>query len=250
MPLLHRHFASLLALSLPLASAASVSLNAPGVIQHGPRNTKMVALTFDADMTPGMLQNLKSGRVSSYYNGAVVDALKQSQTPATFFLTGMWAEQYPQQARALAQNSLFEIANHSYDHPGFSQPCYGLASIPEAAKKQNMALAQRAIARVTGVTPQFFRFPGGCAAASDVKLAEQLGMRVVHWDVIGGDVNQPNAAQVVSHSTAGVQGGSIIVLHVSGGHAPMTGKALPQIIRTLKARGYQFVTLSQLLGPS
>lgn len=230
------------------AAAARVSLNAPGVVQHGPRTLKRVALTFDADMTRGMAQNLKTGRVKSYYNAAVVQALTSTNTPATFFLTGMWAQIYPQQAKMLAQNPLFEMGDHSYDHPGFSQLCYGLPYIPEAAKKANMAQAQAAIAQATGVTPKYFRFPGGCATASDVKIAESLGMKVVHWDVIGGDVNQFNAAQVVAHSTTGVQNGSIIVLHVSGGHAPMTGKALPDIIRILKAQGYTFVTVGQLLG--
>lgn len=243
-----RSLLPLFAFAAPSAQAAAVSLNAAGVIQHGPRTLKRVALTFDADMTRGMQQNLKSGRVKSYYNAAVVDALTSTHTPATFFLAGMWAQVYPQQAKMLAQNPLFEIGNHSYDHPGFSQPCYGLPSVPEAAKRSNMAQAQTAIAAATGVTPKFFRFPGGCATASDVKIAESLGMKVVHWDVIGGDVNQHSAAQVVRHSTTGVQNGSIIVLHVSGGHAPMTGKALPDIIRILKGQGYEFVTVGQLLG--
>lgn len=224
------------------------SLNAAGIVTHGPRTVRQVALTFDADMTAGMESELRSGKVKSFYNESVVAVLKKTNTPATFFLTGMWAQVYPQAAKELATNPLFEVENHSYDHPGFSQPCYGLARIATGAKLANMLQAQRAIHLATGVTPKYFRFPGGCAENGDVQLAEKVGMTVVHWDVVGGDVNQPNPQKIVSQTLARVQAGSIIVLHVSGGHAPATGEALGEIIAGLKKKGLTPVTLKTLLG--
>ena len=77
---------------------------------------------------------------------------------------------------------------------------------------------------------------------------EAAGLTVVHWDVIGGDANQNNPAVIVHDVLSRVQNGSIVVLHLSGGHAPETGKALPAIIAGLKARGYRFVTVRTLLG--
>lgn len=233
---------------LSSAHAAQPSLNAPGIVTHGPRNVKQVALTFDADMTPGMEQELRAGIVRSFDNETVVQVLKQTKTPATFFLTGMWAQVYPKAAQAMASNPLFEIENHSYDHPGFSQPCYGLARIAPGAKLSDIVRAQRAIHMATNITPKYFRFPGGCAEAVDVKLVEQAGMKVVHWDVVGGDVNQSNPQAIAQQTLARVQPGSIIVLHVSGGHAPATGLALPAIIAGLKAKGLTPVTLNTLLG--
>ncbi|MHA0036492.1 polysaccharide deacetylase family protein [Deinococcus sp. PESE-13] len=227
---------------------AAPSIDPPGAITHGPRTSKMVALTFDADMTTGMQRRLQSGAVKSYNNVAVIDILKKTQTPATFFLTGLWTQVYPATARAIGANPLFQVESHSYDHPGFSQPCYGLPTIAQSQKKANLLQAQRAIALNTGVTPRLLRFPGGCAAAADMQLAHLLGLQVVGWDVVGGDVAQPNAAKIVQQTLSQVRGGSIVVLHSSGGHAPATAQALPQIIAGLKAKGLQPVKLQTLLA--
>ncbi|AWN23346.1 polysaccharide deacetylase [Deinococcus irradiatisoli] len=239
-------FVCSVALALPLP--VRVSLNAPGIITHGPRTLREVALTFDADMTPGMERELRLGKVRSFDNEAVVQALEQAQAPATFFLTGMWSQVYPASALALARSPLFEVEDHSYDHPGFSQPCYGLPPIALPGKLPDILRAQRAIQAATGTTPTLFRFPGGCAAESDVKTVQAAGLKVVHWDVIGGDVNQPDPAVITRTVLSRVQNGSIVVLHVSGGHAPATGAALPGIIAGLRARGYRLVTVQTLLA--
>src|SRR6266403_4414197 len=101
------------------------------VIFNGDRDKREIALTFDADMTEGMESQLQSGEVTSYYNKKVIDILNQTQTKATLFLTGMWIEMYPDEARELAQNPLFELGNHSYSHPGFDGDCYGLRRISD-----------------------------------------------------------------------------------------------------------------------
>ena len=72
------------ALGIPGATPSGV--RAP-VVDHGPRAGDRVALTFDADMTDGMLQNLRAGRVKSYANLRILDLLEREQVPATFFLT-------------------------------------------------------------------------------------------------------------------------------------------------------------------
>lgn len=235
------------------SSALRPSLDAPGIVTHGPRTLKAspsreVALTFDADMTPGMEGELRSRKVRSFDNETVVQALEKTNTPATFFLTGMWAQVYPASALALARHPGFEIEDHSYDHPGFSQPCYGLSMIPNAQKTADIERSQRAIETATGDTPRYFRFPGGCAAEGDVQKVEAAGLTPVHWDVIGGDANQPDPAVIVKDVLGRVRGGSIVVLHVSGSHAPATGLALPAIIKGLRAEGYTLVTVKTLLG--
>ena len=158
--------AALLALLCSSAHAGVLrpSVNAPGIITHGPRTLKVgqskdVALTFDADMTPGMEGELRTHKVRSFDNEAVVQALENTNTPATFFLTGMWSQVYAASALALAHHPGFEIEDHSYDHPGFSQPCYGLAAIPEAQKSAEIERSQRAIKLATGDTPGIFAFP-------------------------------------------------------------------------------------------
>ncbi|WP_425145081.1 polysaccharide deacetylase family protein [Deinococcus sp.] len=231
-----------------LALAGCAPLAVPGIVTHGPRTAPRVALTFDADMTPGMQRALKSGRVRSYDNVAVRQILRATATPATFFLTGMWAETYPAPALEIARDPLFEVEDHSYDHPGFSQPCYGLASIAQDQKRTDVQRSQAAIIKATGVTPRYFRFPGGCAGAADVSLVESLGLDVVHWDVISGDAGQASAGPIIRAVLRQTRDGSIIVMHSSGGKAPATALALPAIIAGLKARGFVFVKVSELLG--
>ena len=95
-------------------------------VTHGNRNLHQIALTFDADMTPAMKKKLDTGVVKSWYNQKIIDVLRQKNVPATIFITGMWAEIYPQVTRDLASDPLFEVANHSYSHPGFTPTCFGL----------------------------------------------------------------------------------------------------------------------------
>jgi peptidoglycan/xylan/chitin deacetylase (PgdA/CDA1 family) len=234
-----------------------------GVVTHGPRTAARVALTFDADMTPGMRENLRSGRVKAYNDPRVYAILEREGVKATFFLTGMWIEQYPAQARTLAQNPLFEIANHSYSHPGFLQPCYGLPPVPttslwngekaalslEQAKEEQVMQTQALLQRVAGVKNRYFRFPGGCASSADVALVEKLGLEVVGWDAAGQDGGQRDPAVIVHNVLSRVQNGSIIVLHCHGGpRLPATADALARIIPALRARGFEFVKLSELLS--
>jgi peptidoglycan/xylan/chitin deacetylase (PgdA/CDA1 family) len=101
---------------------------------------KLVALTFDADMTPKMLNELKSRRVASWYNQRVIATLREAHIPATLFLAGLWIERYPALTRDLSADPLFEIGNHSYSHPGFRSPCYSLGSI---RKSDQVAEVQR-----------------------------------------------------------------------------------------------------------
>jgi peptidoglycan/xylan/chitin deacetylase (PgdA/CDA1 family) len=244
-------FILLLGLLLGLTSAAPMPASRPalvGIVTHGSRNSPWVALTFDADMTPGMERALQGGRVKSYDNVMVRQILRATRTPATFFFTGMWAETYPVAARSIAADPLFEIEDHSYDHPGFAQPCYGLATISDADKAPDIRRAQLAIRRVTGRTPRYFRFPGGCASVHDVQVVQKLGLTTVDWDVISGDAGQSDPQVIIHNVLRQTRDGSIIVMHSHGGKAPATALALPAIISGLKARGFVFVTVQELLG--
>jgi peptidoglycan/xylan/chitin deacetylase (PgdA/CDA1 family) len=93
---------------------------------------KVVALTFDADMTPRMSNELKTGKIASWYNQTVIATLREEHVPATLFLAGLWIERYPAVTQDLSADPLFEIGNHSYSHPGFHSPCYGLGSVQKS----------------------------------------------------------------------------------------------------------------------
>jgi peptidoglycan-N-acetylglucosamine deacetylase len=230
-----------------LASGLSMA-GSQGIILNGSRDKPRIALTFDADMTPYMKRRLELKIVPSYNNTAIIDELIETNTKATFFLSGMWIEIYKDATRAMAKNPLFELENHSYSHPAFALPCFGLGGVDPKDKRAQIEKTKNLLKTVAGVQNRYFRFPGGCATDDDVKLVHSLGLEVVHWDVIGLDGDQPDADVIVRNVLSGARNGSIIVLHSHGGpKVPATQDALPKIIETLKARGFEFVTLSELL---
>jgi peptidoglycan/xylan/chitin deacetylase (PgdA/CDA1 family) len=219
------------------------------VLDHGPRDRKLIALTFDADLTALMRRRLVSGQVKSYYNKALIDELRALHVPATMFLTGMWMEQYPQVVKELAADPLFELGTHTYDHRGFTKHCYTLGTVPRA---QMLTDVQRAVVQLDQLDPhatRWFRFPGGCYDTTAQHELAPAGVTAVGLDVPGADgfakSPQPIIKQVLDH----VQNGSIVVLHMHGGdNAPYTAQAVGPIVRELRARGYELVTVTQLVS--
>jgi peptidoglycan/xylan/chitin deacetylase (PgdA/CDA1 family) len=218
------------------------------VITHGSRDKKQVALTFDACMTYGMDKSLRSGQVKSYYNQPVIDELTKEKVPATLFLSGLWAKDYPEVTKSLAKNPFFEIGNHSYSHPAFTLGCFGLPYLSSSDKENEIKLSQDILFKLTGKEPKLFRFPGGCYGEGDLKLAKNYGLDVVGWDLASGDAFNDNAESIIKRVESRVQPGSIIVMHMIGDvNAPVTAKALPEIISYLRANGYTFIKVSDLL---
>ncbi len=201
-------------------------------------------------MTDGMLAQLRSGEVGSWYNEAVIRELRKTDTPATLFLTGQWAQSYPKATKELGRDPLFELANHSWDHAAWTPDCYDLPSVSgESAKRREVERAADEIERLTGERPRWFRFPGGCHATADPRLVARLDEQVVGWDVVSGDAFGSDPDAVAQAVIERAKAGSIVVMHLHGGpNAPTTAPALRQIIPALRDRGYRFVTLSELFG--
>lgn len=215
------------------------------IITNGSRDKKQIALTFDADMTYKMLNELKQGKVDKWYDKKIFETLKETSTPATFFITGLWAQTYPDITKDLASSPLFEIGSHSFDHAGFTESCYNLGQTQD--KKSEVTKTQKILFNLTGKTPQLFRFPGGCSTPKDVNLAYNLGLQVIGWDTSSGDAFSKNKERIYERTIKTAKNGSIIVMHTGGPNDPKTSAALPQIIKTLKEKGYAFVTISDLL---
>lgn len=210
---------------------------------------KILALTFDADMTPGMEYSLRSGIVKSWYNEKLIKELNETQAPATLFLTGLWIKNYPETTKELAANPLFEIASHSYSHPAFSLPCFGLKAIPDSSDEEEIAKTDELLKLYAPNYKKYFRFPGLCYDKFDVAAAEKHGYKIIHGDVIGGDGFTNNAEGIASLVVARAKPGSIIILHMHGHpNAPKTADAVPEIIRRLKEKGYSFAKVSELLA--
>lgn len=219
------------------------------VFFHGSRQKRQVVLTFDADMTEKMKKMLEVGKVNSWYNKKIIDILEKTNTKATLFLTGMWIELYRKEAESFAENPLFELGNHSYSHPSFHGRCFRLQQIKTDSEKEiQIQKTQKLLEEITHKKNQWFRFPGGCYSDNELKIAQKIGVSPVQWDVVSGDAFSYDPKRIVNHVISAAQNGSIIVMHLHGGpNAPKTDEALSLIIAALKKRGFEFVTLSELL---
>ncbi|KHD78236.1 polysaccharide deacetylase [Actinoplanes utahensis] len=220
----------------------------PPVVQHGPRGVTKVALTFDADMTDAMAARLRRGEVSSYANLRLLDLLEKRRIPATFFVTGQWAEQYPEVTRRIAGNPLFEVANHSYEHAAFTGDCYDLPRLAPGAMTEDVAKTFRALEPFGGRQTRYFRFPGLCHDRAALRALSALGVTVIDGDVVSGDPFARGPKPVVNAVLSQVRPGSIVIMHVTEANARYTDDALPAILAGLRREGLTPVTLSELLG--
>ena len=208
---------------------------APEVVAHGSRSVRSVALTFDACST----------RDVSQYDQRITQVLLATRTPATIFLGGSWAKEEAAHVRELAAHpDLFELGNHTYTHPHMP------AVKDDARMRQELLRTQSEVEALTGRTPLLFRPPYGEWDARVVKTAAALGLITVEYDLASGDPDQhATKEKLVEWVLRKVQPGSIVVMHLN--HLRFhTAEALPPIIEALRARGYQLVTVGELLRES
>jgi peptidoglycan/xylan/chitin deacetylase (PgdA/CDA1 family) len=218
------------------ASTAAASIAAATVISHGLRGTPQVALTFDM-----------GGRLDPAV--AIVQWLVDHRVHATLFPTGSTGSTTTQGVAALklarAHPELFDIGNHSWNHPDFT-------TLTPAQMASQLTRCEAAIAPIAGQTTRpWFRPPYGAWNAAVRSAVGQAGWRyLVMWDVDTLDWKAtadggPTTADIVSKITAKAQGGSIALMHLGGWH---TLEALPGILAAVTAKGLQPVTLGAMFG--
>ncbi|MFF3719834.1 polysaccharide deacetylase family protein [Streptomyces prasinus] len=238
----------------PTAPAPRPPTLAPGpagltpVFENAPRSAgKTVALTFDADMTAG--QGPRAAAGERFDHPRLIAALRALKVPSTVFMTGRWAEEYPDQARSIGRDPLFEVANHSYSHYAFTDDCYGLPTLGRDRMRADVERAYTAFREVGVAHPMpYFRFPGGCYDREALKALVPAGVTAVQWDVVGGDAFATDADAVARQVLDGVRPGSVVVLHCTLSAAPATERAVRTIVPELRRRGYRLVKVSDLIA--
>ncbi|MFF9404810.1 polysaccharide deacetylase family protein [Streptomyces anandii] len=218
------------------------------VFSNGPRTKgKTVAFTFDADMTAD--QGPRAAAGEHFDNPALIATLRALKVPATIFMTGRWADEYPGEARSIGTDPQFELANHSYSHYAFTGDCYGLPTVSADRMRSDVERAYTAF-RKAGVprTVPYFRFPGGCYDKQALRALSGLGVTAVQWDVVSGDAFATDADAVARQVLDGVKPGSVVVMHCTRSAAPTTERVVRQVVPQLRAKGYRFVKVSDLIG--
>jgi peptidoglycan/xylan/chitin deacetylase (PgdA/CDA1 family) len=204
---------------------------------------KIIYLTFDADMTPSMKQKVASGK-AQYYDPKLISYLETNHIPATFFVTGMFAEVYSDVVKQIAANPDFTIGNHTYDHRAFEYPCYKLpAGMTDTEKIDEVEKTQKIISDLTNQTPKYFRFPGLCANSTDYQLVQNLGLKIPQNEIASGDAFAKDPDRVAANVVAHAKEGSVVVMHMGGDNAQVTAKALVEFVPKLEAKGYVFESL-------
>ena len=199
-----------------------------GEVSVGNTSRRRIALTFDTAS-------------EGAYTPAILDILKGAGIHCTFFISGRFAEQYPDLVRRIAAEG-HEIANHSYSHPHF-------ARLSADAVTGELARTEAIIAGLTGLTTRpYFRFPYGERNAALIRQVNAEGYMSVFWTVAAESENpRENSDVVYRRVVSKARPGAIVLMHSGDPEEP---GALPLVIRDLEAAGYELVTLTELLLPN
>jgi peptidoglycan/xylan/chitin deacetylase (PgdA/CDA1 family) len=157
---------------------------------------------------------------------------------ATFFVVGENAAEYPEILKRAAREG-HEIANHSWSHPNFGK-------MGDEAVRRELQRTDDAIKRAIGTRPTLLRPPYGSITARQKNwIYETFGYRIIIWDVDPLDWKRPGPSVVANRIVSEARAGSIILAHDIH---PATIEAMPAAFDQLAAKGFKFVTVSELLA--
>lgn len=195
------------------------------------RGNRQLALTYDDG--PNDPHSLR-----------LLDVLARHGVQATFFLIGRYVRQRPEIVREIAKAGHM-IGNHTFTHP--------LLIFKSGAEIRKELLAcSAAVQDAIGEHSKLFRPPFGGRRPAVLRIARELGLEPVMWNVTGYDWNAPPAAVIERKVSRKIRGGDVILLH-DGGHKQMgadraqTILATDNLIQRHKQEGYEFVTIPQMI---
>jgi peptidoglycan-N-acetylglucosamine deacetylase len=172
------------------------------------------------------------------YTPQVLALLKSHNVTATFFVIGRLAEEATGLIRAeLAQGCT--IGTHTWSHPR-------MGGLTDALCRSEVIAGARAVERVTGQAPLYFRPPRGVLTTAEQQAASELGMRTVFWDASLDHQADKTPQEAATRVLDGLVPGDIILLHDGAGDRAKTMQALAILLDGLAARGFRVVPLDQL----
>lgn len=204
-----------------------------GTIYRVKTGRKRVALTFDDGPSP-------------VWTPKILDELKKENIKATFFMIGHHVQKYPEVARRVAEEG-HTIGNHGYAHSVLLY--YTPAEIEEEIK-----YTEYVIQKITGKTTKLFRPPKAWLRKATKQKIKSMGYEVVLWSLNSKDWVSFNHRHIVRYLARRVRNGDILLFHDSGnvfstegGSRNQTVKAVSLLARTLREKGFEFVSIEELI---
>lgn len=199
------------------------------IIKKGPKENKIIALTFDDGPHP-------------IFTPMILDILKEYNVKATFFVLGKYVEMYPEIIKRQAEEG-HEIGNHTFSHINANKES-------EEIVFEEFQKTETSINNITIPETKILRPPYGILNKKIINYANKNDYSIVLWSQIQDpkDWSNPGAEKISSSILSQTENGDVILLHdYVYFKESNTVEALKVIIPELKRRGYQFVTISELI---
>lgn len=196
------------------------------VYNSNKNSSEQIAITFDDGPHPKR-------------TAKILDILKKYDIKATFFVIGQNAFYYPDALNKIISEG-HEIANHTYSHKI-------LKNMDFDSVLNEIQSTEKMIKSKGGKVEKIIRPPCGLFDKNLIKLAKKEGYKIVLWNIDTHDWANEPAESITANIIQNVSGGDIILFHDYTSGKNHTDEALDKIIPILKDKGYEFVTVSQLL---
>ncbi|MBD0384917.1 polysaccharide deacetylase family sporulation protein PdaB [Paenibacillus sedimenti] len=198
----------------------------PSAIYSVQTEKKVIALTFDISWgdkrAEPILKVLESKGVKD----------------ATFFLSSPWSKSHPEIVDHIKKAG-FEIGSHGNKHDNYS-------TFSDEEIRKQISIAHGILTELVGKEPNLIRMPNGDFDKRVLRIADELGYSVVQWDTDSLDWMNIGTDKIIDRVVSKAHPGDIVLMHASDS-CQQTHEALPVIIDQLRAKGYEFVTVSELL---
>ena len=188
--------------------------------------SKKIALTFDDGPHPNQTKR-------------ILDILDRYQVRATFFMVGVNIENYPDAAKEVIVRG-HEVGNHTYSHAK-------IGTMSESDVDRELERCEEVLDELFDYEPHLFRPPQGILSDAVEGCSFERDYRLILWSLDTRDWEVKNTDRIVKNVLSNIQGGDIVLMHDYIGTNSHTADALEILLPELLARGYEPVTVSELL---